>query len=100
MSDLSQQNSTSPPPDATDADGGVRSPALQAAARAYRALAARRAQEVTPMAMTALPPALTPAVATADAMDGSVAFDGNDATPSDGAAASQAARREIGRAHV
>ena len=72
MSDLSQNESTSPTPGANDADGGPRSPALLAAARASRALAARRVQDVTPMPMAALPQSLTPAVATADAMDGGV----------------------------
>ena len=96
MSDLpSQMKSTSPPPGADDADGGPRSPALLAAARASRALAARRALDVTPMPMPALPQSLTPAVATADAMDGGVAFNGSDTTPMDGAAAHQVARRAI-----
>ena len=95
MSDLPSSKSTSPPPGADDADGGPRSPALQAAARAYRALAARRAQDVTPMPMPALPQSVTPAVAAADAMDGGVAFRGSDTTPTDGAAAQQVARRAI-----
>ena len=69
MSDLSQNESTSPTPGANDADGGPRSPALLAAARASRALAARRVQGVTPMPMAALPQSLTPAVATAGAMN-------------------------------
>ena len=88
MSDLPSSKSTSPTPGADDADGEPPSPALLAAARASRALAARRALDVTPMPMAALPPSLTPAVATADAMDGGVAIDGNDTTPTDGAGAS------------
>ena len=94
-SDLSQNKSTSPTPGANDADGGPRSPALLAAARASRALAARRVQGVTPMPMTALPQSLTPAVATADAMDGGVAFNGQNAVSTDGAASLQVARRAI-----
>ena len=86
MSDLSQNESTSPTPGANDADGGPRSPALLAAARASRALAARRVQGVTPMPMTALPQSLTPAVAAADAMDGGVTFNGQNAVSTDGAA--------------
>ena len=95
MSDLSQNESTSPTPGANDADGGPRSPALLAAARASRALAARRVQDVTPMPMTALPQSLTPAVATADAMDGGVTFNGQDAVSTDGAATLQVARQAI-----
>ena len=95
MSDLSQNESTSPTPGANDADGGPRSPALLAAARASRALAARRVQDVTPMPMTALPPSLTPAVATAGAMDGGVTFNGQNAVSTDGAAGLQAARQAI-----
>ena len=95
MSDLPLSESTSPTPGATDADGGPNSPALLAAARASRALAARRALDVTPMPMPALPQSLTPAVAAADAMDGGVAFNGSDTTPMDGAAAHQVARRAI-----
>ena len=70
MSDLPSSKSTSPTPGADDADGEPPSPALLAAARASRALAARRALDVTPMPMATLPPSLTPAVAAADAMDG------------------------------
>ena len=94
-SDLSQNKSTSPTPGANDADGGPRSPALLAAARASRALAARRVQGVTPMPMTALPQSVTPAVATADAMDGGVAFNGQHAVSTDGATRLQAARQAI-----
>ena len=93
--DLPLSESTSPTPGADDADGGPRSPALLAAARARRVANARLANIVTPMPMPALPPSLTPAVATADAMDGGVAFNGTDAVSTDGAANNQAARQAI-----
>ena len=92
MSDLPLSESTSPTPGAQGADGGgLRSPALQAAARARRVANSRLANTVTPMPMSALPPSVTPAVELADAMDGSVTL-GQDATSTDAVDRLQAAR--------